>query len=60
MTQESAKRTKERREKIRHQLDELVEDTIREQWLPNTLAWIVTVGAAFLINIGLLLVVAGR
>jgi hypothetical protein len=55
-----------RRDTLRRQRDEMqaaldatIEDTIREAWLPNTLAWIVTVGAAFLINIGLLLLLAG-
>jgi hypothetical protein len=59
MTDESAKRTKERKEKIQRELDELIEDTIRETWLPNTLAWIVAVGGAFLINIGLLVLLTG-
>jgi hypothetical protein len=56
-----------RRETLRRQRKEMeealngtIEDNIREQWLPNTVAWIVTVGAAFLVNIGLLLLVAGR
>ena len=50
---------KRQREEMRAALDATIEDTIREAWLPNTLAWIVTVGAAFLINIGLLLLLAG-
>ena len=48
------------RDEMQEALDRTIEDDIRERWLPNTVAWIVTVGAAFLINIGLLLVVAGR
>ena len=56
-----------RRETLRRQRDEMqdaldrpIEDNIREQWLANSLAWIATVGIAFVINIGLLLLVAGR
>ena len=60
MTKESAKRTEERRQKIQRELDELIENTIRESWLPNTLAWIVAVGGAFVINLLLLVLVAGR
>ena len=47
------------REEMHAALEATIEDTIRDAWLPNTLAWIVTVGAAFLINIGLLLLLAG-
>ena len=50
---------KRQREEMQAALEATIEDTIRDAWLPNTLAWIVTVGAAFLINIGLLLLLAG-
>ena len=50
---------KRQREEMQAALEATIEDTIREAWLPNTLAWIATVGAAFLINIGLLLLLAG-
>jgi hypothetical protein len=60
MTTESARRTEERKRTTKHELDELIEGAIRETWLPNTLAWIVTVGGAFLINLALLAAVAGR
>ena len=55
----SAKRTEERQREIEHQLNELIEDTIRQAWLPNTLAWIVAVLGAFLLNLGLLVLLTG-
>ena len=50
---------KRQRDEMREALEATIEDTIRESWLPNTAAWIVTVAGAFLINIGLLVLVAG-
>ena len=51
---------KRQREEMQAALEATIEDTIREAWLPNALAWIVAVGAAFLINIGLLVLLTGR
>jgi hypothetical protein len=54
-----------RRDTLRQQRAEMakalngtIEDTIRESWLPNTVAWIITVGAAFIINLVLLILLA--
>ena len=51
---------KRQREEMQAALDATIEDNIRASWLPNTLAWIVTVGAAFVVNLGLLVLLTGR
>ena len=51
---------KQQREEMRAALEATIEDTIREGWLPNTAAWIATVAIALLINIALLVLLAGR
>ena len=55
-----------RREALRRQRREMeealnatIEDTIREAALPNTVAWVATVGIAFVINLLLLMLVSG-
>jgi hypothetical protein len=41
-------------------MDRMLEDTIRRGALSNTLVWVGTVGGAFLLNLLLLIILAGR
>jgi hypothetical protein len=49
---------REKRE-IEQALNESIEATISEAWLPNTLAWVAVTLGAFLLNLVLLVLVAG-
>ena len=49
---------KDRRE-IAKALDETIDETIRQSWAANTIAWLGVVGLAFLVNLALLVLVAG-
>jgi hypothetical protein len=48
------------REEMQEALDGAIEDTIRSEWLKNTVAWIAVVAGSFLINLLLLVAVTGR
>ena len=50
---------KAKRKQLEHALNETIEDTIREAAVPNALAWIGVVVGSFLINLLLLIIVAG-
>jgi hypothetical protein len=41
-------------------LNQMLEDTIRRHALPMTLVWVGTVGGAFVLNLLLLVLLAGR
>ena len=47
------------RKEIAMALDETLEETIRQAWLPNTVAWIVVIAGGFALNLLLLIAVAG-
>lgn len=47
------------RKEIEGALDETLSQTIREAWVPNTIAWVAVVGGGFLLNLLLLLLVSG-
>ena len=47
------------RDELRGALDQLLDEDIRTGLVPNTLAWIGVVGGAFLLNLGLLILVTG-
>jgi hypothetical protein len=47
---------KKQREKA---LNETIEETIRQAWLPNTLAWVGVALGAFALNLLLLILVTG-
>ena len=50
---------KAKRKDLEDALNETIEDTMREAAVPNALAWIGVVVGAFLINLLLLVIVAG-
>jgi hypothetical protein len=47
------------RDELQGALDQLLEEEIRSGLVPNTLAWIGVVVGAFLLNLGLLVLVTG-
>ena len=47
------------RKEIAKALDETLEETISQSWLPNTVAWIVVVAGGFVLNVLLLVAIAG-
>lgn len=47
------------RKELQQALDETIEDTIRQAWLPNTLGWLAVVVGAFALNLIVLVAVAG-
>jgi hypothetical protein len=48
------------REELRRALDETIEDTIRQAWKVNAVAWVAVTAGAFAINLLVLVLVAGR
>lgn len=40
-------------------LNQMLEDTIRQAAVPNTVVWVATVGGAFVLNLLLLVLVSG-
>ena len=59
MSNKLTRALKEDRQKIAKAVDETIEDTIRQAWLPNTAAWIGVVVGAFVLNLLLLVLVTG-
>lgn len=49
----------EDREELASALEESIIETMREAWLPNTVAWIAVVIGAFVLNLLLLVAVSG-
>ena len=47
------------RDELQGALDQLLTEDIRTGWVPNTVAWIGVVLGAFLLNLGLLVLVTG-
>ena len=47
------------RDELQGALDQLLAEDIRTGWVPNTVAWIGVVLGAFLLNLGLLVLVTG-
>jgi hypothetical protein len=59
MSSELSKELEREKKEIEQALNESLEATIREAWLPNTLAWLAVTLGAFLLNLLLLVLVAG-
>jgi hypothetical protein len=47
------------RNALQQALDETIEDTIRQAWLPNTVGWLAVVLGAFALNLLVLVAVTG-
>jgi hypothetical protein len=47
------------RKALQQALDETIEDTIRQAWLPNTVGWLAVVLGAFALNLLVLMAVTG-
>jgi pheromone shutdown protein TraB len=47
------------RNELQKALDETIEDTIRQSWLPNTVGWTAVVVGAFVLNLVVLMAVTG-
>lgn len=53
------KRLEQERREIQKALDETIEETLRQAGPGNALAWLAVTGGAFLLNLGLLVLVTG-
>lgn len=59
MAKDLTKQLEEEKRQLQQALNETIEDTIRQAWLPNTLAWVGVAVGAFVLNLLLLIVVTG-
>ncbi|HEX2194167.1 MAG TPA: hypothetical protein VHK63_04295 [Candidatus Limnocylindria bacterium] len=59
MSSDLAKQLEKEKQQIQKALDATIEDTIRQSWLPNTLAWLGVTLGGFVICLLLLVLVAG-
>ena len=59
MTSEETKELQREKKQLEKALNETIEDTIRQAWLPNTLAWTAVALGSFLLNLLLLFLVSG-
>ena len=56
---ELSKRAEKRRQEMQKDVDQMIEDTIRQSWAANTIAWVAVVGGAFVLNLLVLLLLSG-
>ena len=59
MTKPTGKRAEERKKEIEGEVNQMIEDTIRESWGPNTLAFLAVVVGSFVLNLLVLLLISG-
>jgi hypothetical protein len=59
MSTELTKELDREKKQIEKALNESLEETIRQAWLPNTLAWVAVTLGAFALNLLLLVLVTG-
>jgi hypothetical protein len=59
MSTELTKELEREKKQIEKALNESLEETIRQAWLPNTLAWVAVTLGAFALNLLLLVLVTG-
>jgi hypothetical protein len=59
MTKPTGKRAEERKKEIEGEVNQMIEDTIKESWAPNTLAFLAVVVGSFALNLLVLLLISG-
>jgi hypothetical protein len=59
MTEPTGKRAEERKKEIEGEVNQMIEDTIKESWAPNTLAFLAVVVGSFVLNLLVLLLISG-
>ena len=59
MTKPTGKRAEERKKEIEGEVNEMIEDTIKQSWAPNTLAFLAIVVGSFVLNLLVLLLISG-
>ena len=59
MTKPTGKRAEERKKEIEGEVNQMIEDTIKESWAPNTLAFLGVVVGSFVLNLLVLLLISG-
>jgi hypothetical protein len=59
MTKPTGKRAEERKKEIEGEVNQMIEDTIKESWAPNTLAFLAVVVGSFVLNLLVLLLISG-
>jgi hypothetical protein len=59
MSDQETKELEQEKKQREKALNETIEETIRQAWLPNTLAWVGVALGAFALNLLLLILVAG-
>jgi hypothetical protein len=59
MTSELTKELEREKKELEHALNETIENTFKQAWLPNTLAWVIVALGGFLLNLLLLILVTG-
>jgi hypothetical protein len=59
MSDELSKQLEKEKQQLQKALDQTIEDTIRQAWLPNTVAWLAVAVGGFLLNLLLLVIVSG-
>ena len=59
MTKPTGKRAEERKKEIEGEVNQIIEDTIKESWAPNTVAFLAVVVGSFVLNLLVLLLISG-
>ncbi len=59
MSDQETKELEQEKKQREKALNETIEETIRQAWLPNTLAWVGVALGAFALNLLLLILVTG-
>jgi hypothetical protein len=59
MTKPTGKRAEERKKEIEGEVNQMIEDTIKESWTPNTLAFLAVVVGSFVLNLLVLVLISG-
>ena len=59
MTKPTGKRAEERNKEIEGEVNQMIEDTIKESWTPNTLAFLAVVVGSFVLNLLVLVLISG-
>lgn len=59
MTKPTGKRAEERKKEIKGEVNQMIEDTIKDSWAPNTLAFLAVVLGSFVLNLLVLLLISG-
>jgi hypothetical protein len=59
VTSELTKKLEREKKELEQALNETIEDTFKQAWLPNTLAWVIVALGGFLLNLLLLILVTG-